>query len=440
MTQDSLGGLSVGFIGPLPPTRSGVADYDAELLTCLSQRMSVTAYEPPRAERALVAGHDVLLFQIGNDPLHAPSVEALFSPSRRTPAAVVLHDFVLHHLFAAAYLDRGREEEYERELERAHGARGRQLARRMRAGRKIPVWDLDPWSWPMSSAVIRAAGAVIAHSRLVRGAVLRESPGTWAVEIPHHVLPGPPTDPAEARRALGLPPDRPVAVTLGVVTPAKRVGKIVEALALLPPGRRPFLFVGGAVGGDDPLLGKVLALGLTKDVAFGGYLSENDFWKAASAGTLAVNLRHPTMGETSGAVCRLAGCGLPLIVSDTGWFRELPDAFASKIPVGGDETERLAGELSRVAFDPDVRRTRSEAAAQWGRERHPDIVAETYVRVLKDVAGGRVKALGSSGRVAAGLLDVGIGRPGRHNAKDRGPDAKVVAAVAARAAGVLLVG
>ena len=53
---------------------------------------------------------------------------------------------------------------------------------------------------------------------------------------------------AEACRALGLPEDRPIAVTLGVVTPAKRIGTIFEALASLPRASRPFLFVGGAVG------------------------------------------------------------------------------------------------------------------------------------------------------------------------------------------------
>ena len=106
--------LSIGFIGPLPPTRSGIADYDAEILSSLSKNLSFSflSYEPLAASEALNARHDVLLFQIGNDPLHAPSVEALFDTRRQTPAVVVLHDFVLHHLFAAAYLDRGREDDY----------------------------------------------------------------------------------------------------------------------------------------------------------------------------------------------------------------------------------------------------------------------------------------------------------------------------------------
>ncbi len=93
--------LSVGLVSPLPPARSGIADYSAELLAPLRVLVDVKEYEPRRAVDALRAGHDVLLLQIGNDPLHAPSVEAL-AERGKTPAVVVLHDFVLHHLFAAA--------------------------------------------------------------------------------------------------------------------------------------------------------------------------------------------------------------------------------------------------------------------------------------------------------------------------------------------------
>ncbi len=438
-TASGRSALSVAFIGPLPPTRSGIADYDSEILSSLSKKssLSVSSYEPANAAAALKGGHDVLLFQIGNDPLHAPSVEALVSPARRIPAVVVLHDFVLHHLFAAAYLDRGREADYARALEAAHGARGRAFAEQGRRGARIPVWDLDPWAFPMSAGVIRAADAVVAHSALVRGAVLRESPKTRAFEIPHHVVEAPRTPRDEARRALGLPLDRPVVVSLGVVTPAKRIGRVLEALAALPAGRRPFLFVGGAVGPEDPLHVFVDEHSLAGDVAFAGYLSEGDFWRAASAADFAVNLRHPTMGETSGAVCRLAGFGLPLVVSDTGWFRELPDAFASRVPVGGDEVSRLAVEIERLAFEPEHTRRRAAEAARWGEARRPARVAEAYADVLFEAAEGLARPRGLSGLVADGLVGLGVGRPGPFGATSREPDAALLAAVASRLAPLL---
>ena len=427
--------LSVGVVSPLPPVRSGISDYTAELLASLRRLVDVAAYEPGRAGEALEGGHDVLLFQIGNDPLHVGSYEALTAPGRTTPAVVTLHDFVLHHLFAAGYLDSGDEANYARELEANEGDKGRSLWGRMKDGTRIPVWDLDPWSYPMNGRLLAAAETVVVHSRLVAGSVLRRRPETPVVEIPHHVVPAPRTERAEARRALSLPPGRPVAVTLGVVTPAKRVNRILEAFGRLPADQRPFLFVGGAVGEDDALHGLVRDEGLEGDVAFGGYLSEVDFWRAASAADLAVNLRHPTMGETSGAVCRLAGFGLPLVVSDIGWFRELPDTFASKIPVGGDEVERLAREISRIAFDPVEARRRGEAAAAWGLARHPDRIAEAYASVLEDAADGWTRPSALSGRLAAELAALGVGQPGR--APSREPDATVVAAVAGRLAGVL---
>ena len=431
--------LSVGFVGPLPPTRSGIADYDAEILSSLSKNssLSVSSYEPADAAAALKAKHDVLLVQIGNDPLHAPSVEALFDPERRTPSVVVLHEFVLHHLFAAAYLTRSRLEDYARELVRAHGARGRAFAATRQDGSYLPVWDLDPWLYPMSAGVIRAAEAVVAHSALVTGAVLAECPGSRAHTIPQHVAPAPRTPPLEAREALGFPQDRPAGITLGIVSPAKRIGKILEALATLPRERRPFFFIGGAVADDDALRSTVRENGLDADVKFGGYLSEEDLWRAASAATFAVNLRHPTMGETSHAVCRLAGFGLPLVVSDTGWFRELPDSFADKIPVGGDEVERLARAMERLAFEPDLVRERGLAASAWGLTRRPDRIAEIYRAVLEEAADGWSRPRGTSSRVSEALARLGVGQRGMHGAVSRMPDGTLLAEVAARAAGVL---
>ncbi|MEO6326461.1 MAG: glycosyltransferase, partial [Thermoanaerobaculia bacterium] len=382
------------------------------------------------------ANHDVLLFQIGNDPLHLASLETLKNPARTTPAVVVLHDFSLHHLFAAAYIDRGRMRDYAQELERAHGARGRALALRALAGPPIPVWDLDPWSFPMSAGVIRDAAAVIVHSRLVRGAVLREVPSCHVTEIPHHVVVAPRTERRLAREKLRLPQDRPLAVSLGVVTPAKRIARVLEALALIEPSLRPFFFVGGALASDDPLHAMIERFGLEADVSFGGYLSDADFWLAASAGDFAVNLRHPTVGETSGAVCRLAGFGLPLLVSDVGWFRELPDSFAAKIPVGSGEVERIAEELLRLSSDAPERSRRSSAAAEWGAERSPDRIARLYARVLNEVADGAAGPLGLSGVVAAQLHALGIAR-GRTAAASRLPDAEVLSAVARAASGIL---
>ena len=67
-------------------------------------------------------------------------------------------------------------------------------------------------------------------------------------------------------------------------------------------------------------------------------------WALMAACDVCVNLRSPTMGETSGtrdprALARQAA----VVVSDVGWFAELPDDVALKVPVDEREVETLAG-------------------------------------------------------------------------------------------------
>ena len=221
------------------------------------------------------------------------------------------------------------------------------------------------------------------------------------------------------------------------MTPAKRIGKLLEGLALLPPERRPLLVVGGAVGAGDPLLDAVRELGLSADVRFTGYLSDADFWRLARAADVSVNLRFPTVGETSGAVCRLAGSGLPVVVSDVGWFRELPSSFAAKIPVGDGEAEAIATELGALANDEALRASRSASARAWGDARSPQRIAASYARVVRDVIGGKAPSLGVLGRVSRELGAVGVGRAGAFAARERGPDGRLLAEVALRCSGVL---
>lgn len=427
---------TLGFVSPLPPVRSGIADYSADLLPALRDEIDLVTYEPAEARRAYAAGHAAVLLQVGNDPLHLPSLEALRENARRVRSVLVLHDYSLHHLFAAAYLDTGRVDDYARELERAHGERGRALGDRARAGERHPVWDLSAWEWPMSLAAVGDASAVVVHSRIVRGALLRERAEVPSFEIPHLVAAAPAHERGAAREALGLPSDRVVAATLGIVTPAKRIGKLLEGLALLPPERRPLLVVGGAAGAGDPLLETVRERGLAEDVRFTGYLSDDDFWRLARAADVAVNLRFPTVGETSGAICRLAGTGLPVVVSDVGWFRELPESFASRIPVGDGETEAIARELGALATDDALRAARAAAARAWGSARSPARVAAAYARVVRAVVEGRAPALSLIGRVARGLAAVGVGRDLLGSA-ERGPDGILLARAAVRGAGVL---
>src|ERR1044072_4636178 len=89
--------MRVAYYSPLPPSRSGIADYSTLLLPALRERVDVVLAQPgKRAPQA-----DVALYHVGNDPdAHGWIVDAL----QKRPGLVVLHEVVPHHLTAGLTL------------------------------------------------------------------------------------------------------------------------------------------------------------------------------------------------------------------------------------------------------------------------------------------------------------------------------------------------
>ena len=124
-----------------------------------------------------------------------------------------------------------------------------------------------------------------------------------------------------------------------------------------------------------------------------------------------VNLRSPTMGETSGSVIRGLALGKPMLVSDVGWFAELPDGVALKIPVDEYEVATIAGALELAAAHGAE--LGAAAAAYVHAEHDLGRVADAYTAALEEAAGGEVVAGAVLMRIAAGRRRDRLRRPGR---------------------------
>ena len=115
------------------------------------------------------------------------------------------------------------------------------------------------------------------------------------------------------------------------------------------------------------------------------------------------------MGETSGSVIRSLTLGKPLVVSDVGWFSELPDEVAVKIPVDETESEMLASALELLVTRDDVREAMGRAAGALARRNHDlEWVAELYAAALERSAGGEAVNEAVLRDVSRAAADVGI--------------------------------
>jgi glycosyltransferase involved in cell wall biosynthesis len=391
--------MKVAYFSPLPPSRSGIADYSALLLPALREHIDVAVARPGgRAPDA-----DIALYHVGNDPdAHGWIVDAL----RRRPGVVVLHEFVLHHLISGITLGRGDARAYFEAMERDFGVAGRLLALGV-ADNLLPlIWETQPERFPLAGTVLDLADGLIVHSRYVESHARAAGYRGALWRIPHPAWPDAPVELADVA-------GDPLVGCFGHLNASKRIPQLLEAFALLrrkrPDAR---LALVGSTGERFDLDRRLERLGLGGDTILReDYVPEERLWSLMAACDVLVNLRSPTMGETSGSVIRGLALGKPMLVSDVGWFAELPDCVALKIPVDEYEVQTIAAALELAAGRADEL---GEAARDYVRREH-DLArtAAAYAAALERAAGGDAVADAVLWRIAEAAADVGVEDAGR---------------------------
>jgi glycosyltransferase involved in cell wall biosynthesis len=368
--------MKVAYYSPLPPDRSGIADYSAHLLPALEQRIEVKV---AKRRRPAPRGCDVALYHVGNNPdAHGWIVDAF----RKHPGVVVLHDVVLHHLVAGTTVACHRPDGYLDAMQRESGVIGRLLAHGVLDGLLQPLWEDRAAEFPLTMWVVEPATGIIVHSRFA-AQWLRElgyAGPVWRIPMPAWEVP-----PAavESRR-----PDVVIGC-FGHMNTAKRIPQLLDAFGRLRLGRpKAQLVLGGGQAPGFDLTELLEARSLGNSVVRHDYLAEAELWQLIAESDVLVNLRSPTMGETSAMVVRALSLGKPLVVSDIGWFSELPDQVAVKVPVDERETEALVQALELLAGDAAYRKRMGAAAADWARREHGlDRTADLYVAALEEAVG-----------------------------------------------------
>jgi hypothetical protein len=262
-----------------------------------------------------------------------------------------------------------------------------------------PPWETRPDEFPLAGGVLGNATGLIVHSRYVESRVRALGFRGEIWRVPHPAWPTPGVEPEQVN-------GRPLFGCFGHLNASKRIPQLLDAFALVRR-RHPhakLLLVGPASPRFD-----------TRRFAGDGveridYVPEDRLWALMAACDTCVMLRAPTMGETSGSAIRALSLGRPLVVSDIGWFAELPDEVALKVPVGEDEVPALAASLELLAASEATQRTMSDAAREYvAREHDLDRVAERYAAALEEAAGGGTVVEAVLREVAQAAAEVGIG-------------------------------
>jgi SAM-dependent methyltransferase len=173
----------------------------------------------------------------------------------------------------------------------------------------------------------------------------------------------------------------------GFLKPYKRIAESLRAMRRLvrvAPEVRMILV--GEPHPEFPVQDLIRSLDLEDYVRLLGFTPIEHFTGYMSACDIVLNLRYPTVGESSGSMLRALGLGKAVLVSDVGSFREFPDSVCLKVPVGPGEEDLIFEYLNLLVTRPELARTLGEGARDWvRRECSWPLVAAQYAKFIEAV-------------------------------------------------------
>lgn len=383
----------VAYFSPLAPDPSGISAYSELLLPYLAEHwdlvLFVDGYVPidsfaaslPRFDCHAadpvphLAKLDAVVYHMGNSASHAYIYDTLMA----WPGLVVLHELSIHHFIAGRTAALGRLDLYLHELRKQHGAGASEEARRSFYGSQGGLWDLKPDEYTLNRHVLDQATGVLCHSEFVSRAVAEVHPRLCVRVSRHPAWPQAHLHERSNERRR----DRLRLLAAGNLTPNKAIDEVVRACAVL--GRQIPLelrLVGRVeLGFDVEALARIEGL---EHLTVRGRVDDGELMLELRDADLCFALRSPTLGESSGIVLRALSVGTPVVVSDTGWFGELPDEVAVKVPVPIRRHDPLVESLRPVLRSGNKRERMSRAALDYARESTPDRTAADYVEWARE--------------------------------------------------------
>ncbi|MGY4830588.1 glycosyltransferase [Sphaerotilaceae bacterium SBD11-9] len=395
----------LAILTPLPPSRSGIADYSAKFLPYLARHFDIDLIVDDDVHDAGLAStfqiltvrqfeqiahrYDAILYEVGNSEFHHHMLPLI----KRFPGVVGLHDAFLSGLESYQAHRLGNADLYPRAMIEAHASR----ARRFYAP---AMHHPDPngaalVALPCTKAVLDAATGVISHSPFNLEVASSNYPEGW--QAPYRIIPQMVHMPASGsarerdalRQDLGFSNDDIVVVTLGHVVWTKWGDRLLDAFLQSPLRDDPkahLVYVGEILLDDfgKKLAERIAAAGLGDRISVTGFLPEEQFERFLRIADMAIQLRTKSRGGTPKGVLDCLAYGLPVVVNDDASYRDYPDDVVYKLPAD-PSTSDISLALTTLSQSAPVRHGFSTRGIQYVRDQHdPAKCASMYAAAIHE--------------------------------------------------------
>jgi glycosyltransferase involved in cell wall biosynthesis len=320
---------------------------------------------------AAVSRADLVVYQIGdNFDFHEGCLHWL----PLAPGVVCLHDFFVGHLFHTWKQQPGNEPRADSILRRWYGETVAKKYLDYPDNAAFILGTKD--TAPLTEWIVSQALGVVTHSEWGAPRVRRSCPGPVRVIPLAYDAPG--VSSASSSHAASLFGQFNL-LTIGYINENKRVAKVIEAIAASPLLRQNVVYrLVGHIEPHEALRLSALANGLRVRLVISGEVSDAGLAQAVNEADAISCLRWPSLEAASASAIEAMLYGKAVMVTDTGFYSEIPDDCVEKISIE-NEVDNIGQALQRFYDAPEPRQRMGARARRFALQTYS---ADRYAHEL----------------------------------------------------------
>lgn len=390
----------VAIVAPWPKQQTGIANYVYQLAPYLSRHFDIDLFVDNSMDRDCELlpfeygkrytidqlerqrdGYDEIIYHIGNCVRYHANTYKLFE---RLGGIVEIHDFNLNAFFYQGFYVTGQKEIFQRALKAGYGEAGDLHFQKLEKKQESP----DGARFPMSHGIAGQATKVILHnewSYRQLGTDVRK----YLVPLPCFEMEKTDDSFREAlervREKIHYQDGEVVVGCLGWMNSNKRPQIMIQSLARLRQKGYSVKLVFWGDKGTEECNALIERERLEEAVIITGYLEREEYLAGLELSDIILNLRYPTMGESSATLCETMKAGKPSIVTAINQYLEFPDDVCWKVPLGRMEVPALTAMLQYLLEHKEAREAMAENARNYADQvLSCENIAGLYARLLTE--------------------------------------------------------
>ncbi len=304
--------------------------------------------------------YDFRIYNIGNNPeFHA----YIYETALKYPGMIILHDLILFYLIIGYY--QSKQSLYSK-IYSMENTKGIHLIRKYIKNKTnlLHAKDLSD-KLALNKELLISDNKFMVHSDYAYNNIIstvNDSKKVKKINMAEQIVDFKQIEKKMLLKKYNIPENAFIFCSLGYIAPTKLNHIICETLIKLREqyGNIFYIMAGEGDYCDRYLCDYIIKTGFIDLDLFNNFLYHSD---------VIVNLRNPSMGETSAVTIRSLGLGKISIVSDDAWFSELPDDIVIKIK-NNEISDKLYEKMELLITDNELSAQISRKATDYINKEH----------------------------------------------------------------------